>query len=364
MMNIIKSKKTLFALVLVIFLAVFGLIFSESLTKLIIKQAIREKMVRLDSGLADGLHAVLCGTGTPLPDMERVGPCIAVIAGGHLYIVDAGEGSSRNILLTGLPAGKIEAVLLTHFHSDHIASLGNILMQRWVNGSNTKPVEVIGPEGVEMVVEGFNLAYKPDSGYRTAHHGTAIVPPSGAGGIARSFNLGPQEDASVVVLDQDGVKITAFKVDHRPVVPAVGYRFDYKGRSLVISGDTVYCRSLIRHSQNADLLLHEATQVFVVKMIEEEYRTSSDAALAKIMSDIPQYHTNFEDAAKIAAHAHVKHLALYHILPALPSSVILHRIFLGDAKKHYTGPITIGEDGMLISLPSDTTGIKIKKLFH
>ena len=362
-MKILKYKKTI-TVILIIFVLIAGLlIFSKPILTSITRQVVRQKMARQNIQFDDGLHAVLCGTGTPLPDKERVGPCIAVVAGGRLYVVDAGEGSSRNILLIGLPAGKIEAVLLTHFHSDHIAGLGNILMQRWINGGNVRPLDVIGPQGVETIVAGFNLAYKLDSGYRTAHHGTEIFPPSGAGGIARPFQLGPQEDASAVVLDQDGIKITAFKVDHRPVTPAVGYRFDYKGRSLVVSGDTIPCPSLIKHSRNADLLLHEAMQASSVKMIEDEYRTSSNAALAKIMSDVPQYHTGVENAAKIASEAQVKHLTLYHILPALPSSLILHRAFLGDAKQYYSGPITIGVDRMLISLPANSNEIKVEKLF-
>ena len=362
-MGIFKYRKSLLALVLFVLLLGSFLIFSKPLSALFIKHVVRQKMARLHPEFGDGLHAVLCGTGTPLPDQERVGPCIAVIAGRHLYMIDAGDGCTRNMMLAGLPAGKIDAILLTHFHSDHISGLGNMMMQRWVNGSNTNPLEILGPEGVEQVVAGFNLAYKLDSGYRTAHHGAGIFPPSGAGGIARPFQLGPQEDASTVVLERDGVKITAFRVDHRPVTPAVGYRFDYKGRSLVISGDTVYCRSLIRHSQNADLLLHEAMQAAIVKMIEDEYRASSNAALAKIMSDILKYHTSVEDAAKIAGESHVKHLTLYHILPPLPSSFLLHRFFLGDAGQYYTGPVTIGVDGMQISLPAASGEIKIKKLF-
>ena len=363
MTKLFKYKKTLLVFFLIL-LVVSGVIFSKPLSSLLIKHVVRQKMTRLHLESVDGLHAVLCGTGTPLPDRERVGPCIAVIAGKHLYIVDAGEGSVRNMILTGLPAGKIEAILLTHFHSDHIASLGNLMMQRWTNGTNTKPVDIIGPEGVETVVAGFNQAYKLDSGYRTAHHGAEIFPPSGAGGVARPFKLGPEDDASVVVLNKDGLKITAFKVDHRPVAPAVGYRFDYRGRSLVVSGDTIPCPSLVRHSRGADLLLHEAVQASIVKMIEDEYRASSNFALAKIMSDIPGYHTTVENAARIARDAGVKHLALYHILPPLPSSFILHHVFLGDARKYYPGPVTIGVDGMLISLPAGNNEIKVKKLFN
>jgi len=111
------------------------------------------------------LYAGLAGSGAPFPDNNRAGPCIVVKAGDHLYIVDAGEGSARNIALMGFQMGKIDAILLTHFHSDHIADLGVIMLQRWAGGSNAKPVDVIGPTGVETVVEGFKRAYSHDAGY-------------------------------------------------------------------------------------------------------------------------------------------------------------------------------------------------------
>jgi ribonuclease Z len=359
--DIFKYKKTLTVIALLVVLALSFLLFSKPIFTAITRQVIKEKMAQLNLK-SDGLYAILCGTGTPLPDIERAGPCIAVVAGKHLYIVDAGEGSARNILLAGLPADKIDSILLTHFHSDHIASLGNIMLQRWANGSHEEPVDVIGPEGVESVVAGFNLAYKLDAGYRTAHHEDKLFPPTGAGGIARPFKLSAESDASVVVIDEDGVRVTAFKVDHRSVIPAVGYRFDYKGRSLVVSGDTAYSRSLLKHSRGADLLLHEACQTSIMKMINDEYRESANAVLTKITEDIPSYHSTPEGAAKIAREANVKYLILYHILPPLPSSFILHSMFLGDAKKYYAGPITIGVDGMLVSLPAGSAEIRVKKL--
>jgi ribonuclease Z len=361
--NIFQYKKTLVVIALIVALSISLLAFSKPLFTAITRYVVQKKMAQLNIKLDDGLHAVLCGTGTPLPDMERVGPCIAVVAGEHLYIVDAGEGSARNIMLSGLQAGRIESVFLTHFHSDHIASLGNIMLQRWASGSHEKPLDVIGPEGVETIVDGFNLAYKLDAIYRTAHHGNKIVPPSGAGGFARPFKLSAEDDASAVVMDKDGVRITAFKVNHKPVIPAVGYRFDYKGRSLVISGDTTYSRSLLKHSGGADLLIHEAYQASILKMINEEYRASSNDALSKITADIPGYHSTPEDAARIAKEADVKYLMLYHILPPLPSSFILQSVFLGDAKKYYAGPITIGVDGMLICLPASSTEIYVNNLF-
>lgn len=166
-----------------------------------------------------------------------------------------------------------------------------------------------------------------------------------------------------MVVDKDGLRITAFKVDHKPVIPAVGYRFDYKGRSLVISGDTAYSQALLKHSGSADVLLHEAYQAATLKMINAKYKASANAALSKITADITSYHTTPEGAAKIAQETAVKHLVLYHIFPPLPSSFILHRMFLGDAKEYFDGPITIGTDGMLISLPADSTEIRVKQLF-
>jgi ribonuclease Z len=250
--------------------------------------------------------------------------------------------------------------LLTHFHSDHIAGLGEVMLQRWAGGSHKLPLDIIGPAGVETVVEGFNKAYSLDTGYRIAHHSREVMPPSGAGGIARPFQLDTEEDASVVVVDKEGVKITAFNVDHRPVVPAVGYRFDYKGRSLVVSGDTVYSSSLIKHSKGADLLFHEALSPWMVKMIHEQAYLYPGPSLKEVTGVIPSYHSSPEDAAKVANEAGVDRLVLYHIIPPLPS-LLLNNMFLGEAKKYYKGPITMGVDGMLFSLPANSKEISVIK---
>jgi len=353
-------KATIWVVSVIVIIALAAAVFQKQILTAVATKIIQQRFANQSQKYDDRLYAGLAGSGGPFPHHNRVGPCIVVKAGDHLYIVDAGEGSARNIALMGFQMGKIEAILLTHFHSDHIAGLGEIMLRRWAGGSNAKPVDVIGPTGVETVVEGFNRAYRLDAGYRVAHHGSATVPPSGAGGGASPFSLSAEEDASVVVIDDGGVRVTAFKVNHAPVSPAVGYRFDYKGRSLVISGDTVPCQSLKKQSQGVGVLFHEALQPSMIKMIRDQAGLSPSPSMAKIMADIPSYHTSPEDAAKIAQGAGVKHLVLYHILP--PPPAVLKGMFLGDSSKYYPGPITIGEDGMLFSLPVNNDKIHVRNL--
>ncbi len=309
-------------------------------------------------GLPDGLHVVLCGTGSPLPDPSRAGPCTLVIAGKRLFVVDAGEGGARNLTLMGMPTGRVEGLFLTHFHSDHIDGLGPLLLMRWSGKPNAAPLPIHGPSGVEQVVAGFNTAYTLDNGYRTAHHGPAIMPPGGAGAVARPFAIG---DAPVVLVDNGGVRITAFPVDHGPIKPAVGYRFDYKGRSVVLSGDTAPSPSLITAAKDADLLVHEALQPKMVALLTDALVARGAANTAQITRDIVNYHTSPEQAADAAKAAGVKQLLLNHLVPPLPFA-FAYPAFLGDAAKHFAGPITVGEDGMILTLPAGGTTITQKKL--
>src|SRR6185437_11306798 len=208
------------------------------------------------AGLGDGLHVGLCGSGSPMPDPTRAGPCTAVLAGQRLFIVDLGAGAQKTLALMNLPPGQVEAVFLTHFHSDHIDGLGELMLQRWAGGANTAPLPVYGPTGVDQVVQGFEAAYGLDRGYRIAHHGPQVVPPAGFGGAPHPFAI-DRSAPDVVLIDDRGLKVTAFPVDHRPVEPAVGYRFDYRGRSVVVSGDTAPSPRLEAAAKGADVLVHE-----------------------------------------------------------------------------------------------------------
>jgi len=312
--------------------------------------------------LGDGLHVAVVGSGSPLTDARRGNPCAAVIAGGRIFVIDAGERSAETMGRMQLAFERVEAVLLTHFHSDHIGGLGTVNLQRWVADAADRPLRVIGPPGVERVVAGFNEAYALDNGYRIAHHGPEVVRPSGAGMAAEPFSFAEGED-SQVVLDQDGLKVTAFLVDHTPVAPAVGYRFDYRGRSAVISGDTVYSPTLVRVSQGADLLLHDALSPELLGLVAEAAAKAGMRTRSKILGDVPDYHATAPQAAEAAREARVGALAITHVIPPLPLKG-LEEIFLADAAQRYSGPLWLARDGDLYGLSTGATGVERSRLLR
>ncbi len=309
----------------------------------------------ITQGLPDGLHAFVCGSGSPLPDPSRAGPCLAVIAGKRVFLVDAGEGAAEVLARGGLPAGKVDQVFLTHFHSDHLDGLGAVALQRWVGAARTTPLMLTGPQGVERIAAGLSELYAIDNGYRTGHHGAAVAPPSGGGFVARPFGL-PPGASSVVVLEEGGLKVTAFRVDHGPVEPAVGYRFDYRGRSLVVSGDTSAAPNLVRQAKGADLLIHDALSPLLVRRMQKAALDAGLTNRAKILGDIINYHASPEDVAREAKTAGVGAVLLTHIVPPLPLKG-LEVPFLGSARKLLGGPLWIARDRDLISLPAGSKAI-------
>ena len=309
--------------------------------------------------LPDGLHLLLCGAGGPLPDAVRSGPCAAVVAGGTLVVVDAGSGAARNLARMGLLPGLVEALFLTHFHSDHIDGLGELALLRWTGAAREAPLPVYGPAGVEEVVEGFGRAYRQDAAYRIAHHGPQTTPPSGAGMTSHPFAL-PAPGEAVLVWDAGGLRVTAFGVDHEPVRPAVGYRFEYGGRSLVVSGDTKKSANLTAQARGVDLLVHEALAPQLVKRLNAAATAAGRANLAKITVDILDYHTAPVEAAEIAAEAGVKHLLFTHVVPPLPLPG-LDSVFLEGVSDVYAGGVTLGRDGTLVSLPSGSDGVEVSQ---
>lgn len=307
--------------------------------------------------LGDGLHAYVCGSGSPMPDADRAGPCIAVLAGNQAFVFDSGSGSIRKLMRMGFPIAKLQAEFLTHLHSDHIDGLGEALLQAWIGGNRSTPLPVYGPEGTDKVVAGFNQAYAIDQGFRTAHHGPKIANPAGAGGTAQIITLAEGTN-SQVVYDKEGVKITVIRVIHDPVKPAYGYRIDYKGRSIAISGDTIYAPSFVTAARGADVMFHEALNKDMIAALGAKLAERGQAGNAQIMADIQGYHASPEDAARAAKEAGVGTLVLYHLVPPLPSKLI-EPMFLGKSSKIFSGQLLVGKDGMIASLPAGGKAVNV-----
>ena len=186
------------------------------------------------------------------------------------------------------------------------------------------------------------------------------MPPSGNGGIAHPFVITEASETGQIALQADGLTVTAFPVNHAPVFPAVGYRFDYKGRSIVISGDTAPSPVLTHFATGVDVLFHEGLQPAMVSAIEQATRQANRMTASKIMHDIPSYHTSPEDAARIAAKSGVGKLVIYHVIPPVPLAY-LNAAFLGDAPKIFPS-ITVSTDGYMVSLLPGSRGITTREL--
>lgn len=327
---------------------------APSIQEKVIDRIVSQRMLNIPSHLFvdDALRIVLCGSAAPMPVKDRAAACVMVIAGGNYYLVDTGNRSSNNIALWRIPAEKVGAVFLTHFHSDHIGDLGEFNMMTWAQGRpNSLPV--YGPTGVKQVVDGFTQAYALDSLYRTAHHGEDYLNSLTGKMIAHEITL---KTESEVILDDGSLKVTMFNVNHAPITPAVGYRFDYKGRSVVISGDTTKTASVAKISKGADVLFHEALSPTIVKRMEAVAKKSDNKQLEKIMHDILDYHTSPVEAAEVANEAGVKELVLYHLAPAPPIR-LAEFIFTQGVNDVRPNGVTLGYDGMVLTLPLSSKDI-------
>ena len=291
----------------------------------------------------EGLKVFLCGTSSPLPAPGRAQACVAVLAGKSLYLVDAGAGSAQVAAIGRLPLEQLEAVFLTHFHSDHIAALPEFNLNSWVAG-RPKPLPVFGPPGVSQIVDGLNDAYRLDLTYRVAHHGEELLAP----------NLGVMEAklmAAGAVLDFGDLTITSFQVNHDPVRPAVGYRFDYRGRSVVISGDAIITPGLIDAATGADLLLQDSLSLPIIKSLE---KASAGSRMERIFLDIQDYHAHTSDLSDLVAKSGVRQLALYHLVPP-PQNALFEKLFSRDLPE---GTI-LSQDGMLFELPIGSEKVNV-----
>jgi ribonuclease Z len=275
------------------------------------------------------MYAILLGTGFPRPDADRAGPCTAIVVGEKVFLVDAGRGVMQRIAGAGLKPKSIQAVFLTHLHSDHIDGLPDVFHSTWQFGRST-PFQLYGPEGTNDVVDGMMKFYAADIHIRRDL--TEKLPAAGATVDTHILKEG--------LVYQDGdLRVTAFLVDHFPVVPAFGFRFDTASGSIVISGDTHPNDNLVRFAKGADVLIHEA----YLPQTTAPSDTAADGAW------FARYHSSAAEAGDDAARAGVIILVLTHLIPHRPGDS--DSIFHDEAAKMFHGKIIVGHDLMRIDLP-------------
>ena len=358
--------KRLLGLALIVLLAVAALAWvnQRAIGQRLFDRAVDQRVQRdLVAELPDGLHAFVCGSGAPLADAERAGPCIAVLAGKHGFVFDSGSGSIRKLGAMQFPFDRLDAAFLTHLHSDHIDGLGELMLQAWIAGGRNTPLPIYGPPRTDEVVAGFTSAYAPDRGFRIAHHGPQVAKPGGFGADAKVIDIDALEAAGWdgMVFSENGVVIKALRVDHSPVDFAFAYRIEYGGRAVVISGDTSAVPDLAVFAKGADVIFHDALNPQMVGRMGAALKRHDQPRLAKIMTDIPDYHATPLEAAQIAERAGASTLVLYHMVPG-PPVALMNEAFLGGARDAFSGDLELAKDGMIVSLPAGKSAIKFDQL--
>ena len=282
------------------------------------------------------IKVTLLGTGAPQPSLERFGAATLVEAGGTYFLFDCGRGATQRLWQQKIGVGKVNHLFLTHLHSDHIVGIPDLWLLGLMPGAfgnRKQPLEVWGPAGTEEMMQGLEAAYKWDIKTRVAEY-----PSADSGTVVKAQNV-----AEGVVYESAGVKITSFRVNHSDIIDsALGYRLDYEGRSVLISGDTRYSENLIKYGKGVDVFIHE------VIAIRDEVMASSPLA-----RKITSFHTTPEDAGKVFAASKPRlavftHVAIPPLDPSKPS--LTTNDIITRTKKFFTGELVVGEDLTVIEI--------------
>jgi ribonuclease Z len=267
------------------------------------------------------MQVIVLGSGSPLPDALRAGPSTLVRTAAGDLLFDCGRGVLMRAAGAGSGAGAFRGVFLTHLHSDHITDLNDIVTMRWAMSFQPNPLAVWGPAGTHRLVEATEAMLEPDIGYRLAHHDDLTWRPSAT----------VSEVQSGVIFEEGSVRVSAAPTDHAPVRPTVGYRIEEEGRSVVISGDTVPCRSLDELATGADVLVHTVVQPDLIEQF----------GLPRL-TDVLDYHSSVSDAAWTATRAGVRTLVLTHLVPSPAPGT--EQEWLDQATAHFDGEVILATD--------------------
>jgi ribonuclease BN (tRNA processing enzyme) len=284
---------------------------------------------RLATAQAGKTRLILLGTGGgPRPRRTRSAPAQVIVVGEAAYVIDCGDGVARQLVLAGVPLTSLRHVFVTHQHSDHNADYGNLLLLAWTAGLRTR-VDAWGPSPLEEMTKLFFEMNSYDIQTRIADETRVPLQPL----------IHPHElTAGGLLFDDENVRVTAALVDHPPVVPSFGYRFDTPDRAIVISGDTKPSDNLVELAGGANVLVHDA---FYPPAIDRLVAGVPNAATLK--ESILSHHTSAEDAGRIAQAAGVETLVLSHFVPA-EDPLLTDDMWIDAAKTHFDGTVVLGTD--------------------
>ena len=277
------------------------------------------------------IKVTLLGTGTPPPLMERFGPSILVQADSETLLFDAGRGCLQRLRQINVTYDKISALFFTHLHSDHVVGLPDLWLTGWLVSQRTKPLNVFGPTGTDEMITHLQKAFAFDIKTRIENDKQ----------LKEGSKLLVKEIQQGVIYEKNGVKVIAFKVDHYPNIPSFGYRIEYKGHSVLLSGDTRYSQNLITFAKPTDLLIHEV-------VVAPDTMGKTDPRYNILMQ-----HTTPEQTAKVFNEVKPR-LAVYSHISKLYGQT--EEDILKRTKTHYSGALIMGEDLMSFSI-SDTVSI-------
>ena len=277
------------------------------------------------------IEITLLGTGSPIPDAHRAGSATLVRAGGKTLLFDAGRAVVMRMVAAAAAPAMLDAVLLTHLHSDHITDLNDVITTRWVGSLVPSPLTIHGPVGTRRVVDAILDMLGPDIGYRIAHHEDMLEPPQpevieGTGGVVL-------EDAAA------DLRVVAAATDHRPVEPTLGYRIEHGGAAVVIGGDGVPCAGLDELCAGADAYVQTVLRDDLV----------SQVPIQRFLDTI-DYHSTVRQAGETAQRAGVKTLVLTHQVPTpAPGS---EAEWVAIAAEAFDGEIVFGADLTVVTVGS------------
>lgn len=268
------------------------------------------------------MELTLLGTGCPQVDVDRFGPASLVRHGGFTFLVDCGSGVTQRLLAAGSSGADIDALFLTHLHSDHIVDLFQLILSSWHQGRD-RPQHIFGPPGTRAFCDGLMALWRRELDQRITHEQRPST---------RALELDVTEFGPGEIWTDAGVRVHAFEVDHRPVQHAYGFRFEADGLRLAFSGDTTVCPGLVEGARDADVLVHEC-------FIHGTMRATGNRSVSGVRN-VAGYHTLSSEVGKVATRAGARCLVLNHFVPVKFDEAALH----AEVRRDYAGPIVIGAD--------------------